>query len=102
MSMTLKLCLEVKALFVGVYSDNDSTELSVTACVKKDEKDVSLDFSFFIEVLDDDLNFTVFDDGSWIVEYVYGYDEISWFPDVPRVSSCLEYDGIELKFVKSE
>lgn len=102
MSMKMTLCSEIKALFIEVYSDDDSTELSVTACVKDGEKDVHLDFSFFIEILDDDLNFTIFDDESWSVEYVYGFEEKTWFPDVLRVSDSLVFNGSELKLIKLE
>ena len=102
MSMEMRLCSEIKALFVEVYSDDDSTELSVTACVKEGERDVHLDFSFFIDILDDDLDFMMFDDGSWSVEYVYGFEEKSWFPDVLRVSDSLVFDGLELGLVKYE
>jgi hypothetical protein len=102
MSMKIKLCSEIEAFFVEVYSDDDSTELSVTACVREGEKDVRLDFSFFIEILDDDLNFMMFDDGYWSVEYVYGFEEKSWFPDVLSVSDSLVFDGSVLNLVKLE
>ena len=97
--MEMRLCPKAKALFVEVYSDDDSTELSVTACVRKGGKDVHLDFSFFIEILGDDLNFTIFEDSSWSAEYVYGCEEKSWFPDVLRVSNSLVFDGSDCKFV---
>jgi hypothetical protein len=42
----------------------------------------------------------VFEDGSWWVEYLYGFEEESWFPDVLRVSACLVFNGLE--FVKFE
>lgn len=99
MSMEMRLCSEAKALFVEVCSFDDSTELCVTAVLREGEKNAHLDFSFFIEILDDDLNFTVFDDGSWNVEYVYASEEKSWLPNVPRVSDTLVFSGVSCKLV---
>lgn len=100
--MKMGMCSKVRALFVEVCSFDDSIELCATASVRKGGKDVVLDFSFFVEVLDDDLNFMLFDDGSWSVEYVFASKEKSWFPDVPCISDTLVFDGLGLKLVHFE
>lgn len=102
MLMKVKLCSEAKALFVEVCSFDGSNELCVAACVREGGDNVCLDFSFFVDVGNGDLDFMLFDGGSWSVEYVYGFEEKSWFPDVLHVSDLLVFNGLKLKFVKSD
>jgi hypothetical protein len=98
--MEMRLCSELRGLFIGVCSFDDSTELCVTACVMKGGKSVRLDFSFFIDVDDGYLDLIMFDNGCWDVAYIYGCEEKSWFPDVLRVSKTLVFDGSDFRFVK--
>lgn len=99
--MEMRLCSKVDALFVEVCSfDDSSEELCVTATVRKGGREVILDFSFFIDILDDCLNFMIYDDGSWSVDYYYDSEQKSWLPDISRVSDSLVFDGLKLELIK--
>jgi len=98
----VRLDSDVSVLFVEVYRDGeDDGDLCVTATVGKDGG-VCLDFGFFVDVFGDDLDFVVFDDGSWRVMYIDSSElglRASWFPDVSSEGKCLWFHGLE--FVKS-